>query len=124
MYNVKPSDKLKSSFDSSGKNINSSKIIANWGSNVVVERQTCMSSLNLPEGLRKQFQRPMLGRRSYSKREEEALQKCSLGQKKRVGGMEKLLKGKFRMPDSFVPDKVEHGSDSESEDDPMEDLGA
>jgi hypothetical protein len=50
-----------------------------------------MSELSLPAGLQKKFQRPMVKRRAYNRNADEALKQCSLGQRKRLDGMLKLM---------------------------------
>ena len=65
------------------------------------------------------FQRPMLGRRAYSKHAEVALKQSSLGQKRRMDGMSKLLaragRGlSFKLP---TTQKTESTSDTEEESD-------
>ena len=81
-----------------------------------VKRVSVMSGLNVPEALRKPFQRPMLKRRAYDKNADRALKVATLGQRKR-SGMHKLLNKKFMAPGGFVAKKKEHGSDSDSSSD-------
>jgi len=51
-----------------------------------------MQGLSAPSSsLHKRFQRPMTGRRAYDKNAEAALKKCSLGQRRRMDGMSKLM---------------------------------
>mmetsp|Transcript_9495 Transcript_9495/g.13456 ORF Transcript_9495/g.13456 Transcript_9495/m.13456 type:complete len:1151 (+) Transcript_9495:176-3628(+) len=66
----------------------------------------------------KKFQRPMTKRRAYDKNAEVALKNCSLGQRKRMDGMAKLLaragKGlSYTLPSRKMEDRLS-GTDEES----------
>jgi hypothetical protein len=94
------------------------------GSKLIVQRAPafCGLSLSSSAGLtEKKFQRPMTKRRSYDKSAEAALQKSSLGPKRRMNGMAKLLAraGRgltFQLPVHKKTDGDDTGSESESDD--------
>jgi len=96
------------------------------GAKIIVQRAPVLSclSVSLSSGLQKKFQRPMTKRRAYSKTAEEALKMSSLGVKKRLDGMSKLLaragKGlSFKLPNTTqnaAHDYTDASSD-ESDDD-------
>jgi hypothetical protein len=56
-----------------------------------IQRAPMMTGLSVGAGVRKPFQRPQLGRRAYDKNSEAALKRATLGQKRRMDGMSKLL---------------------------------
>eukprot|EP00804_Cyclotella_cryptica_P015278 CCRYP_005385-RA/>CCRYP_005385-RA protein AED:0.10 eAED:0.10 QI:181/1/1/1/1/0.87/8/1266/827 len=90
------------------------------GSKLLIARAPVMAGLSVNSGLQKKFQRPMTKRRSYDKRAEEALARCSLGQKRRMDGMAKLMAraGKGLSYQSSANIKRDGGvDDSESESD-------
>ena len=70
--------------------------------------------------LQKKFQRPMVKRRAYQKGADRALQQASLGQKKRLNGMAKIMgragQGLNFMPMNRNKENVEGDSDCDSED--------
>ena len=61
------------------------------GTKLLVRRAPIMAGLSTGTKSMTTFQRPMLGRRAYSKNAEAALQHSSLGMKRRMDGMSKLL---------------------------------
>jgi hypothetical protein len=84
--------KLTSSVSGSGCNPNpkTSKLFQG-GSKLVVQRAPVLNCLSVPAGLQKKFKRPMTKRRAYDKTAEVALKKSSLGTKRRMDGMAKLM---------------------------------
>jgi hypothetical protein len=79
----------------------------------------------------KKFQRPMLKRRAYKGAADEALKQCSLGPKKRLDGMSKLMARAGRGLHFSLPknkdkdenaDSTEESSEDEEEDRPFEPL--
>lgn len=95
------------------------------GAKLIVSRAPVMSGLSLGGVIQKKFQRPMTKRRSYDKRAEEALARCSLGQKRRMDGMAKLMaragKGLSYRSVNVRPEEDgedESGSESEEEKEP------
>ena len=59
-----------------------------------IQRAPIMAGLNVmigSAGLLKPFQRPKLGRRAYKGKEDELLRKSSLGARRSMGGMQRLL---------------------------------
>ena len=61
------------------------------GVKLKIQRAPMMTGLSVGAGVRKPFQRPQLGRRAYDKNSEAALKRATLGQKRRMDGMSKLL---------------------------------
>eukprot|EP00591_Stephanopyxis_turris_P006947 CAMPEP_0195522264 /NCGR_PEP_ID=MMETSP0794_2-20130614/20244_1 /TAXON_ID=515487 /ORGANISM="Stephanopyxis turris, Strain CCMP 815" /LENGTH=128 /DNA_ID=CAMNT_0040651979 /DNA_START=110 /DNA_END=492 /DNA_ORIENTATION=+ len=61
------------------------------GNRIIVQRAPILCGLSINPSLRKKFQRPMTGRRAYDKQAEHALKKASLGQRRRMDGMSKLM---------------------------------
>jgi hypothetical protein len=94
------------------------------GSKLIVQRAPAFGGFSLGGGglSEKKFQRPMTKRRSYDKSAEVALQQSSLGPKRRMNGMAKLLAraGRgltFKLPvHKKVDDGDDTGDESESED--------
>ena len=97
------------------------------GAKLIVARAPVMAGLSVASGLQRKFQRPMTKRRSYDKNAEVALRTSSLGQKRRMDGMAKLLaragKGlSYQLPGGNRG-RVEEGdesNDSEEEEDEQE----
>jgi hypothetical protein len=91
---------------------------------LIVSRAPVMSGLSLGGVVQKKFQRPMTKRRSYDRRAEEALARCSLGQKRRMDGMAKLMARAGKgLSYKSMNTKVDRGSDesgSESEEEEKE----
>jgi hypothetical protein len=56
-----------------------------------IQRAPIMNGLTCAGSFLKKFQRPMLKRRAYKGAADEALKHCSLGPKKRLDGMAKLM---------------------------------
>ena len=61
------------------------------GVKLKIQRAPMMTGLSVGAGVRKPFQRPQLGQRAYDKNSEAALKRATLGQKRRMDGMSKLL---------------------------------
>lgn len=62
------------------------------GAKLLVQRAPILNGLSVPSsGLFKKFQRPMIKRRAYDKNTDIALQNSSLGQRRRMDGMARLL---------------------------------
>ena len=86
----------------------------------MTERAPIAAGLSVPcGGLFKPFQRPMTKRRAYDKSADRALKQSSLGQRRRMDGMAKLMarsgRGlQFKLPNSRMEDR---GSDCESDED-------
>lgn len=95
------------------------------GANIIVQRAPVLSCLTVQSGVLKKFQRPMTKRRAYSKNAEDALKNSSLGVKRRMDGMAKLLAraGKgltFKLPNATTRDLTDdssEGSDDQKEND-------
>lgn len=92
------------------------------GIKLLVHRAPIMAGLTTNSKVMTTFQRPMLGRRAYSKQAEVALQQSSLGPKRRMDGMSKLLaragRGlSFKLPEGA---KKKTSSDTEEESDDEE----
>lgn len=86
------------------------------GAKIIVQRAPVLSCLSVSSGLQKKFQRPMTKRRAYSKTAEDALKMSSLGAKRRLDGMSKLLaragKGlSFKLPRPSNADCTDASSD-------------
>ena len=87
------------------------------GSKLLVQRAPILNGLSVPSsGLYKKFQRPMIKRRAYDKNTDVALQNSSLGQRKRLDGMTRLLAraGKglhFKLAETA---KLDTGNDTDS----------
>jgi hypothetical protein len=56
-----------------------------------IQRRPFLQTLSIPPALTQKFKRPMTKRRSYDKNANLALRQCSLGPKRRMDGMSKLL---------------------------------
>lgn len=61
------------------------------GAKLIVQRAPVICGLSVPAGLQKKFQRPMTKRRAYNKNADEALKRSSLGPRRRMDGMSKLM---------------------------------
>ena len=62
------------------------------GAKILVQRAPMFAGLSVPTStLHKKFQRPMLKRRAYGRDSDDALRRSSLGQRKRMNGMAKLM---------------------------------
>jgi hypothetical protein len=93
------------------------------GSKLIVQRAPAFCGLSLQSSAtlsQKKFQRPMTKRRSYDKSAEAALQKSSLGPKRRMNGMAKLLAraGRgltFQLPVNKIADGDDTGDESDSD---------
>ncbi len=88
------------------------------GAKLIVQRAPVICGLSVPAGLQKKFQRPMTKRRAYSKNADEALKRSSLGPRRRMDGMSKLMaragRGlKFKLPRR--EGDYDENSDSEDE---------
>ena len=103
------------------RNGHSSSKLFQPGAKVLIARAPVMGGLSVSNGLQRKFQRPMTKRRSYDKNSEFALRSSSLGQKRRMDGMSKLMaragKGlSFQLPGGNRKDlDVDGSSGSESE---------
>ncbi len=89
------------------------------GIKLVVQRAPIMQGLSIAP--QKKFQRPMLGRRAYDKNAEVALRTSTLGQRKRMDGMARLLaragKGlSYRSPLTSSNDNDDNSDSEEDED--------
>ena len=90
------------------------------GVKLIVQRAPALCGLSVPAGLQKKFQRPMTKRRAYNKSADEALKRSSLGQRRRMDGMSRLLARKGRGL-SYMPSgrgqfgEVDSDEDSEDE---------
>lgn len=86
------------------------------GAKLMVRRAPVISGLSVPAGLQKKFQRPMTKRRAYSKNADEALRRSSLGPKRRMDGMSKLMARAGRGLTYKLPRKSNlDGSDEDSD---------
>jgi hypothetical protein len=93
------------------------------GAKLLVRRAPIMAGLGISAS--KTFQRPMLQRRAYGKSAEEALQHSSLGPKRRMDGMQKLMAraGRglaFQLPTAAAKKRSSDTEESESEDEEKE----
>jgi DNA repair and recombination protein RAD54 and RAD54-like protein len=91
-------------------------------SNPAASSEGCGGGSSSSNAIVKPFQRPMLQRRAYGKHADHALKSTSLGPKRRMNGMQKLLaragKGlSFRLPSSTATLGNGDGIDEESDDD-------
>lgn len=68
-----------------------SSILFQPGTKISVQRAPVLNCLSVRAGLQKKFQRPMTKRRAYNKSADLALKCSSLGAKKRMDGMTKLM---------------------------------
>lgn len=88
---------------------------------IIVQRVPFFTGGISPALLDKKFQRPCIKRRSYSKQADVALQQCSLGQKRRVDGMARILARagrplSFKLhQDNTKKDDNSDGSDDEND---------
>jgi hypothetical protein len=75
-------------------NTGGKKFVATFGKKVNIQRAPIMGGLSVSvgcAGVLKPFQRPMLGRRAYKGKEDEALRNSSLGPRRSLNGMQRLL---------------------------------
>ena len=86
------------------------------GTKLLVRRAPIMAGLSTSTKVMTTFQRPMLGRRAYSKNAEAALQQSSLGMKRRMDGMSKLLARAGRGLSFKLPTAQAKKSSSDTED--------
>lgn len=86
------------------------------GTKLLVHRAPIMAGLSTGVKTMTTFQRPMLGRRAYSKTAEAALQQSSLGMKRRMDGMSKLLARAGRGLSFKLPTTQAKKSSSDTED--------
>lgn len=92
------------------------------GAKIIVHRAPLLNGLSCPKGLQKKFQRPMLKRRAYNREAENALRRSSLGPKKRMDGMAKLMaragRGlSFQLATKPKNDESDGDNNSDDEDD-------
>jgi hypothetical protein len=87
------------------------------GTKLLVHRAPIMAGLSTGTKAMTTFQRPMLGRRAYSKNAEVALQQSSLGMKRRMDGMSKLLARAGRGLSFKLPTAQAKKSSSDTEED-------
>lgn len=93
------------------------------GAKLLVRRAPVICGLSVPAGLQKKFQRPMTKRRAYNKSADEALKRSSLGPKRRMDGMSKLMARAGRGLTYKLPRRGESGdggSDDESDEERKE----
>ena len=99
------------------------------GAKIIVHRAPLLNGLSCPTtGLQKKFQRPMLKRRAYNRDADDALRRSSLGPKKRMDGMAKLMARAGRglsfqlaqKPKNDDDDSDGDNTDDEDDDDPSE----
>lgn len=79
-----------------------------------------MAGLSVNNSLQRKFQRPMTKRRSYDNNAEMALKSATLGQKRRLDGMAKLMAraGKglmYKLPQQKMRDGTGSGTSDESD---------
>lgn len=108
----------KSSFGPDGRRLNSNHTFPK----MIIQRRPFVPGFTIPSSLTQKFKRPMTKRRSYDKNAEMALKHASLGPKKRMDGMAKLLAraGKgltFKLPQRNSVENAEETTDSENEND-------
>lgn len=87
------------------------------GNPILVKRAPIIPGLSIPVGLTKKFKRPVMKRRAYSRNAEEALRKSSLGARKRMDGMSKLLARAGRGLTFKLPSSAETESTASDTDD-------
>lgn len=85
-----------------------------------IQRRAFLQTLSIPPALTQKFKRPMTKRRSYDKNANLALRQCSLGPKRRMDGMSKLLAraGKglgYRLPQDRRGQEDDEDVDSDEE---------
>lgn len=117
----------KSSLSTNHSSSSLSSSIFSSNKKCIIQRQSFIPSFStsLPPSLTQKFKRPMTKRRSYDKNADLALRKSSLGQKKRMDGMSKLLaragKGlSYKLPERKSVDDCDLDSDKDSDDDEKE----
>jgi hypothetical protein len=104
------------------KKCNNNSLFRN-GTKLLVHRAPIMAGLSAGTKSMTTFQRPMLGRRSYSKHADVALKQSSLGMKRRMDGMSKLLARAGRGLSFQLPTTQVKKSSSDTEDDSDNDEG-
>lgn len=102
-----------------GAGLASSSKLFQSGQKLVIRRAPIMTGLSIDPKLQKKFQRPMTKRRAYGKQAEAALRSASLGPRRRMDGMAKLLaragRGlSFKLPEhnGIKNDDTDSNSDS------------
>lgn len=90
------------------------------GARVLISRAPVMNGLSVNNSLQRPFQRPMTKRRSYDANANMALKKATLGQKRRLDGMAKLMAraGKglmYKLPEAPKKDGDCSGTSDESD---------
>lgn len=108
----------KSTFGPDGRRLNSNRPMPT----MIIQRRPFVPGLTIPPSLTQKFKRPMTKRRSYDKNAELALKNASLGPRKRMDGMAKLLAraGKgltFKLPQRKLDENGDGATDSENEHD-------
>jgi hypothetical protein len=94
------------------------------GVKLLVQRAPLMSGLSVSNVAQKKFQRPMLKRRAYGKAADEALRSSSLGPRRRLDGMARLLARAGRGLTYKLPEKrVSTGDTSEESDSEDDETG-
>lgn len=86
------------------------------GVKLKIQRAPMMTGLSVGAGVRKPFQRPQLGRRAYDKNSEAALKRATLGQKRRMDGMSKLLARAGKGLNYKTPGRAKGGDDDDGSD--------
>lgn len=90
------------------------------GTKLIVQRAPVICGLSVPAGLQKKFQRPMTKRRAYNKSADEALKRSSLGPKRRMDGMSKLMARAGRGLSYKGPRRGESAGSGEDSEDEVE----
>eukprot|EP00557_Chaetoceros_sp_GSL56_P007354 CAMPEP_0176492250 /NCGR_PEP_ID=MMETSP0200_2-20121128/8886_1 /TAXON_ID=947934 /ORGANISM="Chaetoceros sp., Strain GSL56" /LENGTH=1191 /DNA_ID=CAMNT_0017889775 /DNA_START=1545 /DNA_END=5117 /DNA_ORIENTATION=+ len=81
-----------------------------------IQRRPFLQTLAIPPTLTQKFKRPMTKRRSYDKNANLALRQCSLGPKRRMDGMSKLLARAGKGLGYRLPQDANRRRDEEDED--------
>jgi hypothetical protein len=107
---------VTSSFGPDGRRLNSNRPMPT----MIIQRRPFVPGLTISPSLTQKFKRPMTKRRSYDKNAEMALKNASLGPRRRMDGMAKLLAraGKgltFKLPQRKLNENGEDVTDSENE---------
>lgn len=97
---------------------NSSKLFQP-GAKIIVQRAPLFNGLSVTSNI-KPFQRPMLKRRAYGRNADVALKQSSLGGRKRMNGMAKLLARAGRGLTYKLPSRKTDGSDDDNSEDEEE----
>lgn len=93
------------------------------GVKLTVTRAPVLTGLSVPAALQKKFQRPSIKRRAYGKSTDIALKQSSLGPKKRMNGMQKLLARAGRGLTFQIPQQKNDPDDTASSDSDSEEEG-